>query len=34
MAALSEYALDDIFWQPVQWHAMVSSGLAVIFNRT
>jgi hypothetical protein len=34
IAALSEKALDDIFWHPVQWHAMVKSGFARIFNRT
>jgi hypothetical protein len=34
VAMLREKALAVNFWQPVQWHAMVSSEGAVISNRT
>jgi hypothetical protein len=34
IAALNEYALALIRWQPVQWHAIVSSGGALIMSRT
>src|SRR5882757_2649881 len=34
MATLSENALALMRWQPVQWHAMVSSGGTLISNRT
>jgi hypothetical protein len=34
IAAVSEKALAVSRWQPVQWHAMVSKGAALILNRT
>jgi hypothetical protein len=34
MAVLSEKALELIFWQPVQWQAMVSIGGALIRSLT
>jgi len=34
ISALSENALEDIFWQPVQWQAMVITGAALTLKRT
>jgi hypothetical protein len=34
ISALKENALEDIFWQPLQWQAMVITGAALTLKRT